>query len=83
MASQAVDDHVQIAGLCARIGWHLDHCQWDELPDLFTDEVALDYTSLNGGEPVTVPRKAMVQKWRENREGLAATQHLISNQLVP
>ncbi|MCZ0997894.1 nuclear transport factor 2 family protein [Streptomyces mirabilis] len=82
MTDQLLRDRYEIVELCTRMGWHLDHCQWDELVDLFTEEIRLDYTSLNGGEPVTLPRKDVIEKWRSNREGLAATQHLVSNQLV-
>ncbi|MEE1784160.1 nuclear transport factor 2 family protein [Streptomyces sp. SP17BM10] len=80
--TDALRDRNEIIELCARMGWHLDHCEWDELADLFTDEISLDYTSLNGGEPVTLPREDVIAKWRGNREGLTATQHLIANQLV-
>ncbi|GAA4785917.1 nuclear transport factor 2 family protein [Streptomyces ziwulingensis] len=82
MTDQHLRDRHDIVELCTRMGWHLDHCQWDRLTDLFTDDIRLDYTSLNGGEPVVLSRKDVIAKWRGNREGLAATQHLISNQLV-
>ncbi|WP_326655761.1 nuclear transport factor 2 family protein [Streptomyces anthocyanicus] len=79
---QQLRDRYAIIELCTRMAWHLDHCEWDQLVDLFTDEIRLDYTSLNGGEPVTLPRKDVIGKWRSNREGLQATQHLLSNHLV-
>ncbi|MFJ8982402.1 nuclear transport factor 2 family protein [Streptomyces sp. NPDC102282] len=82
MTDQHLHDRYEIVELCTRMGWHLDHCQWEQLVSLFTDDIRLDYTSLNGGEPVTLPRKDVIEKWRSNREGLAATQHLVSNQLV-
>lgn len=82
MDDQTLRDRLDIIESCARMAWHLDHCEWDALIELFTDEVELDYSSLNGGDPVTVSRKDMVEKWRSNREGLTATQHLVSNQIV-
>ncbi|HEU5160775.1 MAG TPA: nuclear transport factor 2 family protein [Streptosporangiaceae bacterium] len=82
MVDQLLRDRFEIVELCARMGWHLDHCEWDELLVLFTDEISLDYTSLNGGEILRLPSKEVIDKWRANREGLTATQHLIANQIV-
>ncbi|MCO6004066.1 nuclear transport factor 2 family protein [Actinoallomurus purpureus] len=82
MDDQSLRDRFEIIEICTRMAWHLDHCDWEPLLELFTDDVSLDYSSLNGGEPQIVSRKDMVEKWRGNREGLTATQHLVSNQLV-
>jgi hypothetical protein len=60
----------------------MDQCAWGQMSDLFTDKVVLDYSSLTGGQPATVSREEMIEAWRRNREGLTATQHMISNQLV-
>jgi SnoaL-like domain len=75
-------DRAEISEMPARMAWGLDHCEWSGMVELFTEEVRVDYTSLNGGEPMMVPRKDLIEKWRGNREGLAATQHMVSNQLV-
>jgi hypothetical protein len=82
MSNESIRDRLDIVELCARVGWHLDHCEWDLLLDSFTDEVSLDYTSLNGGDVLLLSREDVIGKWRTNREGLAATQHLIANQIV-
>ncbi|WP_338891962.1 nuclear transport factor 2 family protein [Rhodococcus sovatensis] len=76
----AVRQH--LVDLTVRMAWYLDHQQWDLMPTLFTPEVSLDYTSLNGGEVTAVSRDVMIGKWRENRTPLDATQHLLSNHLV-
>lgn len=82
MNEDLLRDHAAIIALTVRMSWHLDHCEWEQLPDLFTDEVYADYTSLNGGEAAVIPSKSLVEKWRSNRSGLSATQHLVSNHLV-
>jgi hypothetical protein len=82
MTQDLLADRVELVELPAKMAWNLDHKEWSDMLDLFTEEVRVDYTSLNGGEPVTVPRKDLIEKWRTNREGLSATQHLVSNQLV-
>ncbi|WP_326690828.1 MULTISPECIES: nuclear transport factor 2 family protein [unclassified Streptomyces] len=42
----------------------------------------LDYTSLNGGEPVQLTPQEIVDAWSATLGGYDATQHLIANQLV-
>jgi hypothetical protein len=82
MTEQSLQDRYKIVELCTRMAWHLDHCEWDRLKGLFTDKITLDYTSLNGGEVATLPRQDVIGKWRSNREGLAGTQHIVTNHLV-
>jgi SnoaL-like domain len=82
MDNQLLSDRAAIADLCRRVGWCLDHCAWNGLADLFTDEILLDYSSLTGVPGAPVKRGDMIRAWRRGREGLAASQHMISNQLV-
>ena len=63
----------------ADLGLLVDARDWDGLVSLFTGEVAVDYTSLNGGEPATVPAADLVGGWRQQLEPLEATQHLMGN----
>ena len=39
---------------------HTDRREWTELVEVFADEVAVDYTSLRGGEPAKLARAALV-----------------------
>jgi hypothetical protein len=64
------------------MGWYMDQGAWEQISDLFTDEVLLDYSSLTGEPATTVPRQKMIETWRQSLEGYAAAQHMISNQLV-
>jgi 3-phenylpropionate/cinnamic acid dioxygenase small subunit len=82
LTASTADTRQTLVELTLRMAWYLDHKQWDAMPALFTGMVRLDYTSLNGGQPTTVPRADMIAKWRTNRTPLKATQHLISNHLV-
>ncbi len=61
---------------------HTDRREWTELAEVFADEVAVDYTSLRGGEPAKLARAALVDGWRSALGGLAATHHMITNHLV-
>ncbi|MFI9503721.1 nuclear transport factor 2 family protein [Nocardia sp. NPDC052566] len=82
MTDQYLHDRAEISDICRRVGWYLDTCAWDDMTELFTDEVLLDYRSLTGQPAETISRDQIIQAWRRNREGLTATQHMISNQLV-
>ncbi|HEY8479104.1 MAG TPA: nuclear transport factor 2 family protein [Spirillospora sp.] len=76
------DDRTSIIETCTRMAWHADRREWDRLRTLFADEVRLDYTSLNGGEPGTLTPADIVAGWRDALGAYAATQHLITNHLV-
>lgn len=59
-----------------------DARDWDALRALFIDAVDVDYTSLNGGEPQTVPAADLIDGWRQVLENLEATHHLIAGRVV-
>ena len=80
--ASTADTRQTLVDLTLRMAWYLDHEQWDDIRSLFTGTVRLDYTSINGGEPTSVPCADMIAKWRTNRTPLKATQHLLSNHLV-
>ncbi|WP_280253483.1 nuclear transport factor 2 family protein [Nocardia abscessus] len=75
-------DRLDVIDTCTRMAWHADHREWDKLATIFTDQVRLDYTSLNGGAPVTLTPSQIVAAWQETLGTFAATQHLLSNHLV-
>ncbi|MDQ3090477.1 MAG: nuclear transport factor 2 family protein [Actinomycetota bacterium] len=73
---------LEIVEACTRMAHHADRREWDELVAVFAEEIRVDYTSLQGGDPVTVTGEQLVDGWRQALGGLAATQHLIANHLV-
>lgn len=77
-----MDDTTAVIQTINRMGWLTDRRRWDDLVDVFADEVRLDYTALNGGEPATVPAADMVAGWAAGLGGLQATQHLLGSHLV-
>jgi len=80
--SQQLQDRLDVMDVCTRMAWYTDRRQWDSLVAVFTDEVAVDYTSLAGGAPGSVGRDELVGSWRELLDGMTATQHLVTNHLV-
>lgn len=80
--SQQLQDRLDVIDVCTQMVWSTDRRQWDRLAEVFTDEVAVDYTSLAGGTPGPVGRNELVDSWRQLLGAMTATQHLVSNHLV-
>ncbi|GAA3845206.1 nuclear transport factor 2 family protein [Saccharothrix violaceirubra] len=78
----AVADRLDVVETCTRVLWHTDHREWEALVSVFADEVSLDYTSLNGGEPVTLPPDVIAGAWSQALGGYDSTHHLLTNHLV-
>ncbi|MFF8607128.1 nuclear transport factor 2 family protein [Streptomyces sp. NPDC015346] len=75
-------DRLDVIDACTRLVWYADQREWDLLRGVFAPRVRLDYTSLNGGEPVTLTPDQIVDGWQEVLGGYEATQHLLANHLV-
>ncbi|MEU4396578.1 nuclear transport factor 2 family protein [Kribbella sp. NPDC023855] len=75
-------DRFDIIDTCTRMAWYADHREWPRLAEVFADQVTLDYTSLNGGEPVVLTPEQIIAGWQEGLGVYAATQHLVGNHLV-
>ncbi|WP_328563180.1 nuclear transport factor 2 family protein [Streptomyces coelicoflavus] len=71
-----------VSETCTRMAVHADRREWEQLSTLFADRVVLDYTSLNGGQPVRLTPKGIADAWSATLSGYGSTQHLIANQLV-
>jgi SnoaL-like domain len=71
-------DRLAIIEVCNTMAWLADRRDWTTLLAIFADDVRLDYTSLNGGNPATSPKAQVVESWRELFERLAATQHSLT-----
>jgi hypothetical protein len=76
-----LDQERQLGNIVTRYGRLIDDRDWEGLGRLFADDVALDFTSLWGGEAEEVTRTELVRRWREMGESLDATQHVITGVL--
>lgn len=61
---------------------YTDLMRWDEVKAAFADEVALDYTDLQGGAPQQVTPQQIVDAWGAVFPGFESTQHLVTNHQV-
>lgn len=75
IATQQIVDVVNLLATSADAG------NWAALRSCLADRVVVDYTSLNGGEPVEMAADALVEQW-QFLDGFHATQHVIANHQV-
>jgi hypothetical protein len=81
-AMNSVEDRLDIMDVCVRLAWYVDLRQWAALAGVLTEKVRLDYTSLNGGDPVVITAAEVADAWSGLLGNLAATQHLMGSFLV-
>jgi hypothetical protein len=60
-----------------RLLYAIDVLDWPAVRQAFADEVRLDYTSLSGGEPETLPGDELIARWQALLPGFDATQHML------
>ena len=76
--TRAGPDHDQlvvaetVTGLLSAIDRH----DWDAVRNVLADTVAVDYTSLFGGEPNSPTAEGLIGTWRDLLPGFDSTQHL-------
>lgn len=75
-------DRDLVTDTVTRLFWFTDHHRWPELRSVLDDVVRLDYTSLQGGDPVELSPDDVVAGWRATLETLDAHQHLVGNRLI-
>ncbi len=59
-----------------------DSRDWNLCRSQFADEVFVDYTSMAGGEPATIPADTLIGSWAGLLPGFTATQHLLGSHVV-
>lgn len=75
-------DRDQIVGLLYAYASAVDTSDWNLFRSLFTDQIELDFSSVNNQRPGSVPLDAWVGYLASLRSALVATQHFITNPQV-
>jgi len=73
------DATIEVLATASRMALLTDARDWSSLVNVFADPVDVDYTSLDGGEPVRISSHELVDQWRDSLSRLDATQHLIGS----
>lgn len=81
MTAQIAQDRANIIDAINAVGMWADRKDFAKLRPLFADTVAMDYTSLAGGAPVTVKADDLMKGWEAGLKPFR-TQHMITGHLV-
>jgi hypothetical protein len=81
-AQDQTADQQRIEDVVEGVGFYTDTHQWASLEALFTPEIAFDYTSFMGGQPMVMTPAQLSGSWQAVMPGFDSTQHLITNILV-
>ena len=77
---QLLIDRAEISDVQLRYATGLDSRDWPLFRSIFADEIETDFSSVFGGEPRKVSADRWTEAARRSVGGLAATQHMITNQ---
>lgn len=72
-----MDERFEVVNTVAALGLYVDALRWNDLLDLLAPKVTVDYTSLLGGEILSMTREDLIARWQAMLPGFTRTQHLI------
>ncbi|MGI5160272.1 nuclear transport factor 2 family protein [Microbispora sp. CA-102843] len=75
----ALVDRVEIVDVVTAVFDTVDAKNWPVCQELFDDEVDVDFTSVNGGEPARMSAEALVDGWRTGLHARKQSFHTVSN----
>lgn len=79
---QGLLDRLAIMEVVNSIAVDTDLRDWAAVRACFADDVAVDYTSLNGGSPATMPASDLIAGWQATLDGFQATHHKLTNHRI-
>jgi len=65
-----------------QMAFSADNRDWTTCRQCFANNVMVDYTSMAGGDPATIPADALIESWEGLLPGFDATQHLLGSHIV-
>jgi hypothetical protein len=81
-ATQRLADELELMRIPAEIEIAVDRKDWTTARAFFADQVRVDFTSLVGGQPATIPSDALMQGWSSNLKGDKESLHIRGHALV-
>lgn len=75
-------DRAEMVRVADTIDAAVDAKDWALARSLFTDEIRVDFTSLIGGEPATIPADALIAGWSGNLTAEKESFHLRGNHRI-
>lgn len=81
-AGERIADELELMRVPTEIEIAVDRKDWARARSFFADQVRVDFTSLVGGQPATIPSDALMQGWSANLRGDKASLHIRGHALV-
>ena len=75
-------DRHTVVETCLSMTRYIDERRWDDLEQVFADDIEIDYTSIFGGRVATTTRAEYGRTARALLGNLDATQHLVAGHIV-
>ncbi len=79
---ETIVDQAEMIRIADAIDAGVDAKDWALTRAMFTDEITVDFTSLVGGEPTTIPADALIAGWSGNLTAEKESFHLRGNHRV-
>lgn len=79
---QRLADEAELARIPTEIEIAVDRKDWTKARQFFGDSVRIDFTSLIGGEPSTVPADGLIAGWSANLKGNKESLHMRGTPLI-
>jgi SnoaL-like domain len=81
-AVQGLMDELELQRIPTEVEIAVDRKDWSKARSYFAEMVRVDFTSLVGGEPATIPSDGLMQGWSGNLKGNKESLHMRSHALV-
>ena len=82
VASDRAADILEMIRVADAIDAAVDAKDWERTRSYFTDTITVDFSSLVGGEPATIPADALIEGWSGNLTAEKTSFHQRGNHLV-
>lgn len=79
---QRLADELDLQRIPALVEFAVDRKDWAAARIHFADQVRVDFTSLAGGAPATIPADALIGAWSDNLKGDKESLHIRGHALV-
>jgi hypothetical protein len=71
-----LSDEAELRRIPTEIEMAVDRKDWSAARSHFTDTIRVDFTSLVGGEPATIPADGLIKGWSANLKGNKESLHM-------
>lgn len=82
ITAETLVDRAQMIAIADGLDMAVDAKDWTAARAYFTDEITVDFTSLVGGEPATIPADALIAGWSGNLTEAKTSFHLRGNHQI-